>query len=76
MWGATKRTLLVSENTPIQRIRTPDIDLLWKTVSDIPHAYNSLISAYCVKDKLANDPNCGLFAVFDGHGGKQVADHC
>ena len=25
---------------------------------------------------MANDPNCGLFAVFDGHGGKQVADHC
>jgi serine/threonine protein phosphatase PrpC len=25
---------------------------------------------------MANDPNCGLFAIFDGHGGKQVADHC
>jgi serine/threonine protein phosphatase PrpC len=21
-------------------------------------------------DKVANDPSCGLFAVFDGHGGK------
>lgn len=31
---------------------------------------------YAIKDKLGNDPNCGLFAVFDGHGGKQVADHC
>ena len=31
---------------------------------------------YCIKDRLGNDPNCGLFAVFDGHGGKQVADHC
>jgi len=28
-----------------------------------------------VKDKLNNDANCGVFAVFDGHGGKHVADH-
>ena len=32
--------------------------------------------AYCIRDKLGKDSNCGLFAVFDGHGGKQVADHC
>ena len=32
--------------------------------------------AYCIKDKLGNDPHVGLFAIFDGHGGKQVADHC
>ena len=31
---------------------------------------------YSIKDRLGNDPNCGLFAVFDGHGGKQVAEHC
>ena len=24
----------------------------------------------CHQDKLANDPSCGLFGVFDGHGGK------
>ncbi len=24
---------------------------------------------------MNNDFNCGLFACFDGHGGKQVADH-
>ncbi len=29
-----------------------------------------------MKDKVNNDPNCGVFAVFDGHGGRQVADHC
>ena len=31
---------------------------------------------HCHLDKVAGDPNCGLFAVFDGHGGKQVAEHC
>ena len=24
---------------------------------------------------MNNDPNQGVFAVFDGHGGKHVADH-
>jgi serine/threonine protein phosphatase PrpC len=28
-----------------------------------------------VRDKVNNDLNCGIFAVFDGHGGKHVADH-
>jgi serine/threonine protein phosphatase PrpC len=39
-------------------------------------AYLVIFLAYCIKDKLGNDPNVGLFAIFDGHGGKQVADHC
>jgi serine/threonine protein phosphatase PrpC len=30
---------------------------------------------YCAKDKLCNDINTGVFGVFDGHGGKQVATH-
>ena len=30
----------------------------------------------CHLDKLAGDPSCGLFGIFDGHGGKQVAEHC
>jgi len=25
---------------------------------------------------VAGDPTCGLFGVFDGHGGKHVAEHC
>ena len=25
---------------------------------------------HCHLDKVAGDPSCGLFAVFDGHGGK------
>jgi serine/threonine protein phosphatase PrpC len=32
--------------------------------------------AYCILDKVAGDPSCGLFALFDGHGGRQVSDHC
>jgi serine/threonine protein phosphatase PrpC len=39
-------------------------------------SYVLIIIAYSIKDKLGGDSNCGLFAVFDGHGGKQVADHC
>ncbi|TNV77146.1 hypothetical protein FGO68_gene6618 [Halteria grandinella] len=31
---------------------------------------------YCIKDKAGNDPSCGIFSIFDGHGGRQVADHC
>ena len=31
---------------------------------------------YCIVDKLGGDNTCGLFAIFDGHGGRQVSDHC
>lgn len=27
-------------------------------------------------DKLGSDPTCGLFAIFDGHGGKCVSQYC
>jgi serine/threonine protein phosphatase PrpC len=62
----------VSESILTKKIKTLDSVQLWRTVSLL-----LMISylAYCVKDKLCNDPNSGLFAVFDGHGGKQVADH-
>jgi serine/threonine protein phosphatase PrpC len=30
---------------------------------------------HCILDAAANDKNCGMFAIFDGHGGKQVSDH-
>ena len=31
---------------------------------------------YCYKDKFNQNNSTGLFAVFDGHGGRHVADHC
>ena len=30
---------------------------------------------HCCVDKVG-DPTCGLFAIFDGHGGKQVSEYC
>jgi serine/threonine protein phosphatase PrpC len=32
--------------------------------------------AYAIRDRLAGDNQCGLFSIFDGHGGKQVSEHC
>lgn len=31
---------------------------------------------HCIVDKIGNDATCGLFCIFDGHGGRQVSDHC
>jgi protein phosphatase PTC1 len=34
-------------------------------------------AANCTVDKvIPNDPSSGLFAIFDGHGGRQVSDYC
>lgn len=30
----------------------------------------------CIVDKVAGDNTCGLFCIFDGHGGKQVSEYC
>ena len=37
---------------------------------------NEMEDSFCHKDILARDETSGLFAVFDGHGGRHVADHC
>ena len=64
-----RRLLQVSENTPILKRRTSDSGLQWKTVRiDCFHCFYNI--AYCIRDKLGNDPSCGLFGVFDGHGGR------
>ncbi len=74
-WDAMKRMHQVLKSTRIQRIRTLDSVRRWKIVS--PNFKNDLShKAYCIKDKVNNDPNCGLFSIFDGHGGRQVSDHC
>ena len=31
---------------------------------------------FCHADKVANDASCGIFGVFDGHGGLTVSEHC
>jgi hypothetical protein len=69
-----RKTHLVLKNTLIPRIKTSNTDQLWKTVIfSIPL---NLSIAYFARDRLNGDPNCGIFGVFDGHGGRQVADHC
>ena len=30
----------------------------------------------CHQDKFVGDESCGLFCVFDGHGGKTASEHC
>ena len=37
---------------------------------------NEMEDTFCHKDILGRDENCGMFAIFDGHGGRHVADHC
>ena len=54
---------------PIQKTKIIDTDLEWKTVRILLWLILSKI-AYAIKDRLGGESGCGLFAVFDGHGGK------
>ena len=58
---------LVSGNMHMKRTEISDSDHKWKTVRS--SFFNSVI-VHCIVDKIGGDPNCGLFAIFDGHGGK------
>ena len=69
----SKKMLQVSKSTHIRRTKTSGTDPRWKTVST---TFDKTFAAHIIRDKVNNDPNCGIFAVFDGHGGRQVADHC
>lgn len=31
---------------------------------------------HCIVDGIVGDSSCGLYCVFDGHGGKQVSEYC
>ena len=68
-----------SRSTPTKRTGTNASDHKWKTVSSIE--FSTLTSkmsiAHCIIDKvIPNDPSTGLYAIFDGHGGRQVSDYC
>lgn len=45
-------------------------------MEDSKNDFPDSILVHCIVDKIGGDPNCGLFAIFDGHGGKQVSEYC
>jgi serine/threonine protein phosphatase PrpC len=51
----------------MKKTEISDLDRKWKTVRTVLIDLNSV---HCIVDKIGGDPNCGLFAIFDGHGGK------
>jgi serine/threonine protein phosphatase PrpC len=61
---------------PIWRTKTSSSGQLWKMVKHKPSLKHFFL-VYSIKDRfLIQDISTGLFSLFDGHGGKQVADHC
>jgi len=55
------------------RTKTKGSGLRWKIVS---LNLTNLIAAHCIVDKLGGDSTCGMFCLFDGHGGRQVSEYC
>ena len=65
-----------------ERFKCEGVRLYWRQKLQISTLYGrqylSLISqyifvAYFAKDRVNGDGNCGIFGVFDGHGGCEVA---
>lgn len=52
-------------------------DLQWKTVNHLhpSHVHQSIHVAYAIGDNFSGDGKSGAFAVFDGHGGKDVSEY-
>lgn len=63
----------VLKNMPMKKTKICASVHKWKTVRF--RFFNSFI-ANCIVDKIGGDATCGLFAIFDGHGGKQVSEYC
>jgi serine/threonine protein phosphatase PrpC len=55
------------------RNETLDLGSKWRIVS---HFKLIFYEAHCIVDSAGGDANCGIFAIFDGHGGKQVSEYC
>ena len=72
---STTSAHLVLRNTHTRRIETRGSGRKWKIVRGMILIANS-VTVHCIVDKIGGDPNCGLFAIFDGHGGKQVSEYC
>jgi len=62
---STMQMLVAWENMLMRKTRIWNLGPKWKTV----RKYFSNL-AHCIVDKVGNDSSCGLFAIFDGHGGR------
>jgi len=61
----------------MMKIEIRGSDPKWRTVRNFfLLTHNIYCLAYCIVDSAGGDSNCGIFAIFDGHGGKQVSEYC
>jgi len=68
------RIVPVLKNMLMKKTKTCASVPKWKIVSSAFYNYHFI--ANCIVDKIGGDATCGLFAIFDGHGGKQVSEYC
>ena len=73
-WGATGGQSLITESGTHQK----------SAISVQEYAYNEdanssfrpyMEDTYCAVDNFAGDTTCGIFGIFDGHGGKTVSEY-